>query len=115
MSFPIFPLGAATGCVPQLLSFLQLQQEALAEYEEKMKAVSAEVQDLVKNCVKACFPLETEMAKEEALNAASEGDETLKTQLQENNLMSESTQPETHMAENDLELEESTDTQDSRL
>lgn len=97
------------------LSFLQLQQEALAEYEEKMKAISTEVQDLAKNCVKVCFPLEAEMARDEALNAADEGDEKLKTQLQENNLMLESIQPGTQMTENDLQLEEPTDNQCSRL
>nr|XP_056707063.1 1-phosphatidylinositol 4,5-bisphosphate phosphodiesterase beta-2 [Euleptes europaea] len=94
---------------------VQLQQEALAEFEEKMKVLSAEVQDLAKNCVKVCFPLEAETAKEETLNAANEENEKPKTQLPENNQMLESAKLETQMAEKDLELEESADTQYSRL
>ncbi|XP_054828199.1 1-phosphatidylinositol 4,5-bisphosphate phosphodiesterase beta-2 isoform X2 [Eublepharis macularius] len=93
----------------------QLHQEALGEYEEKVKALNAEVQDLVKNCIKVCFPLEAEVAKEEVLNAADEGDERLKPQLQENDLVLESVQLKTQTAENYLEFEESTDTQCSRL
>uniref|UniRef100_A0A8C3HJI9 1-phosphatidylinositol 4,5-bisphosphate phosphodiesterase n=1 Tax=Chrysemys picta bellii TaxID=8478 RepID=A0A8C3HJI9_CHRPI len=51
----------------------QLQKEALAEYEEKVKTLSMEVQDLASNCVKVCFPLEANIKKEEALNTISEG------------------------------------------
>uniref|UniRef100_A0A8C3HIQ4 1-phosphatidylinositol 4,5-bisphosphate phosphodiesterase n=1 Tax=Chrysemys picta bellii TaxID=8478 RepID=A0A8C3HIQ4_CHRPI len=43
----------------------QLQKEALAEYEEKVKTLSMEVQDLASNCVKVCFPLEANIKKEE--------------------------------------------------
>uniref|UniRef100_A0A8C0GT56 1-phosphatidylinositol 4,5-bisphosphate phosphodiesterase n=1 Tax=Chelonoidis abingdonii TaxID=106734 RepID=A0A8C0GT56_CHEAB len=35
------------------------------EYEEKMKILSMEVQDLIRNCVKVCFPLEANIKKEE--------------------------------------------------
>uniref|UniRef100_A0A8C0GGW8 1-phosphatidylinositol 4,5-bisphosphate phosphodiesterase n=1 Tax=Chelonoidis abingdonii TaxID=106734 RepID=A0A8C0GGW8_CHEAB len=58
----------------------QLQKEALAEYEEKMKILSMEVQDLIRNCVKVCFPLEANIKKEEALNASSEGKRGSKNQ-----------------------------------
>ncbi|XP_048341976.1 1-phosphatidylinositol 4,5-bisphosphate phosphodiesterase beta-2 isoform X2 [Sphaerodactylus townsendi] len=94
---------------------VQLQQEALAEYKEKVKALTAEVQDLAKDFVKVCFPLEAKTAKEETPTAIDDGDKKPKTQLQENNLMLESVQVDTQKAENDLELEESNDTQCSRL
>ncbi|XP_074951348.1 1-phosphatidylinositol 4,5-bisphosphate phosphodiesterase beta-2 [Phalacrocorax aristotelis] len=42
----------------------QLQQEALAEYEEKLKALNVEVQEMVKNYAKAGFPGEPETQKE---------------------------------------------------
>uniref|UniRef100_A0A452HYQ1 1-phosphatidylinositol 4,5-bisphosphate phosphodiesterase n=2 Tax=Gopherus agassizii TaxID=38772 RepID=A0A452HYQ1_9SAUR len=58
----------------------QLQKEALAEYEEKMKILSMEVQDLVRNCVKVCFPLEANIKKEEALNTSSEEKQGYKDQ-----------------------------------
>ncbi|XP_050810768.1 1-phosphatidylinositol 4,5-bisphosphate phosphodiesterase beta-2 isoform X2 [Gopherus flavomarginatus] len=58
----------------------QLQKEALAEYEEKMKILSMEVQDLVRNCVKVCFPLEANIKKEEALNTSSEEKQGCKNQ-----------------------------------
>ncbi|KYO28337.1 1-phosphatidylinositol 4,5-bisphosphate phosphodiesterase beta-2 [Alligator mississippiensis] len=60
----------------------QLQQEALAEYKEKMKTLNMEVQDMVKNCLKVCFPLEPDIRKEEVLNA-SEGEQGTKEQLEE--------------------------------
>ncbi|XP_061469182.1 1-phosphatidylinositol 4,5-bisphosphate phosphodiesterase beta-2 isoform X2 [Rhineura floridana] len=87
----------------------QLQEEAFAEYQDKMKALSMEAQDLVKNCVKV------DMAKEEALNTASEGDQGLKQQLQDNSLIPEVVKCETQMDENAVEDEESTDTEESRL
>uniref|UniRef100_A0A674JHF3 1-phosphatidylinositol 4,5-bisphosphate phosphodiesterase n=1 Tax=Terrapene triunguis TaxID=2587831 RepID=A0A674JHF3_9SAUR len=58
----------------------QLQKQALAEYEEKVKTLSMEVQDLARNCVKVCFPLEANIKKEEALNASSEGKQGSKDQ-----------------------------------
>ncbi|XP_033001029.1 1-phosphatidylinositol 4,5-bisphosphate phosphodiesterase beta-2 [Lacerta agilis] len=87
----------------------QLQQEAYAEYEGKVKALSAEVQVLVKNCVKA------DAAKKEALYAASEGGQGLKQELQENNLIPVAERCETQTAENTAEDEESSDILVSRL
>ncbi|XP_063146033.1 1-phosphatidylinositol 4,5-bisphosphate phosphodiesterase beta-2 [Candoia aspera] len=94
----------------------QLQQEAFAEYEEKMKAVSAEVQDLVKNCMKVCYPLEADTAKREAPRAASEGDHGLSQQLYENLVSPETLRYATEVMKEDVIVdEESTDAQDSRL
>ncbi|XP_062974944.1 1-phosphatidylinositol 4,5-bisphosphate phosphodiesterase beta-2 [Elgaria multicarinata webbii] len=93
----------------------QLQQEAFAEYEEKVKALGAEVQDLVNDCAKVCFPLEADKTKEEARSTASEGDQGLDQKLQKNTLRPEAVGCETQMAENAVEDEISTDTQESRL
>ncbi|XP_042328445.1 1-phosphatidylinositol 4,5-bisphosphate phosphodiesterase beta-2 [Sceloporus undulatus] len=93
----------------------QLQQEAFAEYEGKVKSLNAEVQELVKNCVKVCFPLEADMTKEEALNAASEVNQESEEPLQGNNLTPETLKHEVQMAENAKEEEESTAVQESRL
>uniref|UniRef100_A0A803SLP1 1-phosphatidylinositol 4,5-bisphosphate phosphodiesterase n=1 Tax=Anolis carolinensis TaxID=28377 RepID=A0A803SLP1_ANOCA len=93
----------------------QLQEEAFTEYEEKVKGLSAEVQDLVKTCVKVCFPLEANIAKEEALCAAPEEDQGPKEQLQGKDL-NEIVKNEEQVAENAKEEEDdSTVIQDSRL
>ncbi|XP_066471358.1 1-phosphatidylinositol 4,5-bisphosphate phosphodiesterase beta-2 [Tiliqua scincoides] len=92
----------------------QLQQEAFVEYEEKVKALSAEVQDIVKNCVKVCFPLEAEVVRDEVPNAAGEEDPGLPP-LQESNLMPEIARLETQMAESVIQDEKSTEQQESRL
>ena len=39
---------------------LQFQQEALAEYEARMKGLEAEVKESVRTCLRACFPSEAE-------------------------------------------------------
>uniref|UniRef100_A0A663M0F3 1-phosphatidylinositol 4,5-bisphosphate phosphodiesterase n=1 Tax=Athene cunicularia TaxID=194338 RepID=A0A663M0F3_ATHCN len=52
---------------------LQLQQEALAEYEEKLKTLNMEVQEMVKNYTKAGFPGEPETQKE-AVQGLPEGE-----------------------------------------
>uniref|UniRef100_A0A8C0ENB2 1-phosphatidylinositol 4,5-bisphosphate phosphodiesterase n=1 Tax=Bubo bubo TaxID=30461 RepID=A0A8C0ENB2_BUBBB len=52
---------------------LQLQQEALAEYEEKLKTLNMEVQEMVKNYAKAGFPGEPETQKE-AVQSLPEGE-----------------------------------------
>uniref|UniRef100_A0A8C8VH50 1-phosphatidylinositol 4,5-bisphosphate phosphodiesterase n=1 Tax=Pelusios castaneus TaxID=367368 RepID=A0A8C8VH50_9SAUR len=52
-------------CLTDFFFYLQLQKKALTEYEEKLKALSMEVQDLARNCVKVCFPLEANIKKEE--------------------------------------------------
>uniref|UniRef100_A0A6J0TZE9 1-phosphatidylinositol 4,5-bisphosphate phosphodiesterase n=1 Tax=Pogona vitticeps TaxID=103695 RepID=A0A6J0TZE9_9SAUR len=90
----------------------ELQQEAFAEYEEKLKALAAEVQDLVKNCAKVHFPLEADSAKEEVLNAAADGDQAPHEHSQEQNLAPKNVRHET---ENATEGDKSTDVQDSRL
>ncbi|XP_054421122.1 1-phosphatidylinositol 4,5-bisphosphate phosphodiesterase beta-2 [Pteronotus mesoamericanus] len=38
----------------------QLQQEALAEYEARMKGLEAEVKEAVRTCLRPCFPSEAE-------------------------------------------------------
>ncbi|NWX43213.1 PLCB2 phosphodiesterase, partial [Steatornis caripensis] len=50
----------------------QLQREALAEYEEKLKNLNAEVQEMVKNYAKAGFPGEPE-PRQEAVQGVPEG------------------------------------------
>ncbi|NWR60706.1 PLCB2 phosphodiesterase, partial [Bucorvus abyssinicus] len=51
----------------------QLQQEALAEYEEKLRMLSMEVQEMVKNYTKAGFPREPETLKEAAPSVPERG------------------------------------------
>ncbi|XP_044869116.1 1-phosphatidylinositol 4,5-bisphosphate phosphodiesterase beta-2 isoform X1 [Mauremys mutica] len=80
----------------------QLQKDALAEYEEKMKTLSMEVQDLVRNCVKVCFPLEAKIKKEEALNASSEGKQGSKDQSEGKVPVAEISGLETSMAETSI-------------
>ncbi|XP_039390774.1 1-phosphatidylinositol 4,5-bisphosphate phosphodiesterase beta-2 isoform X2 [Mauremys reevesii] len=80
----------------------QLQKDALAEYEEKMKTLSMEVQDLVRNCVKVCFPLEANIKKEEALNASSEGKQGSKDQSEGKVPVAEISGLETSMAETSI-------------
>lgn len=93
---------------------MQLQQEAFAEYEEKVKVLGAEVQDLVKSCVKVCFPLEAEVLRDEALNAAGEEDPGLPP-LQESHETPEIARLEAPMAESVIEDEKPTEHQDSWL
>ncbi|KAI6068159.1 1-phosphatidylinositol 4,5-bisphosphate phosphodiesterase beta-2 isoform X2 [Aix galericulata] len=50
----------------------QLQQEAVAEYEEKLKSLNAEVQEIMKNCAKVVFPEEPEMWNEAVLSIPKE-------------------------------------------
>ncbi|NXI71144.1 PLCB2 phosphodiesterase, partial [Anseranas semipalmata] len=46
----------------------QLQQEALAEYKEKLRSLNMEVQEMVKNYAKVVFPGEPEICKEAVLS-----------------------------------------------
>nr|XP_060616268.1 1-phosphatidylinositol 4,5-bisphosphate phosphodiesterase beta-2 [Anolis sagrei ordinatus] len=93
----------------------QLQEEAFIEYEGKVEGLSAEVQDLVKTCVKVSFPLEANMAKEEALCAVPEEDLGPKEQLHGKDL-TETIKSEEQVAENTKEEEEDSSViQDSRL
>ncbi|XP_058397204.1 1-phosphatidylinositol 4,5-bisphosphate phosphodiesterase beta-2 isoform X2 [Diceros bicornis minor] len=50
----------------------QFQQEALAEYETRMKGLEAEVKESVKGCLRACFPSEAEDKPERACEASRE-------------------------------------------
>ncbi|XP_009583276.1 PREDICTED: 1-phosphatidylinositol 4,5-bisphosphate phosphodiesterase beta-2 [Fulmarus glacialis] len=60
----------------------QLQQEALAEYEEKLKSLNMEVQEMVKNYAKAGFPGKPETQKE-AVPRIPEGEQGSTEQLEE--------------------------------
>ncbi|XP_009488983.1 1-phosphatidylinositol 4,5-bisphosphate phosphodiesterase beta-2 [Pelecanus crispus] len=60
----------------------QLQQEALAEYEEKLKSLNLEVQEMVKNYMKAGFLGEPETQKE-AVRSIPEGEQGSTGQLEE--------------------------------
>lgn len=60
----------------------QLQQEAAAEYEEKLRGLTVEVQEMVKNCVKEVFPDGPEIQKEAVLSIPVEEQSSTK-QLEE--------------------------------
>ncbi|XP_007938700.1 1-phosphatidylinositol 4,5-bisphosphate phosphodiesterase beta-2 [Orycteropus afer afer] len=53
----------------------QFQQEALAEYEARMKGLEAEVKESVRVCLRACFPSEVEDRSERPCGAAMEPSE----------------------------------------
>ncbi|NXX03858.1 PLCB2 phosphodiesterase, partial [Larus smithsonianus] len=89
----------------------QLQQEALAEYEEKLRSLNMEVQELVKNYAKAGFPGEPETQKE-AVQSVPEGEQGSAEQLEEKTPVAEASRLETALpeppgAETDVEVEES--------
>ncbi|XP_049676986.1 1-phosphatidylinositol 4,5-bisphosphate phosphodiesterase beta-2 isoform X3 [Accipiter gentilis] len=89
----------------------QLQQEALAEYEEKLKTLTMEVQEMVKNYVKPGFPGEPEMQKE-AVQSIPEGEQGSTEQLKDKIPVTEVSRltiavPEPPGAETDVEIEES--------
>ncbi|XP_010562626.1 PREDICTED: 1-phosphatidylinositol 4,5-bisphosphate phosphodiesterase beta-2 isoform X1 [Haliaeetus leucocephalus] len=89
----------------------QLQQEALAEYEEKLKTLNMEVQEMVKNYAKPGFPGEPEMQKE-AVQSVPEGEQGSTEQLKEKIPVVEVSRltiavPEPPGAETDVEIEES--------
>uniref|UniRef100_A0A8D0HP81 1-phosphatidylinositol 4,5-bisphosphate phosphodiesterase n=1 Tax=Sphenodon punctatus TaxID=8508 RepID=A0A8D0HP81_SPHPU len=92
----------------------QLQQEAFAEYEEKVKNLSTDLQDSVKNCVKVCFPLEAEIKKEEVLCAISVGEQSCNEQSEEKIPVSKSLGLEVATAETQ-DGETSTHNEESRL
>uniref|UniRef100_A0A8C8Z7V5 1-phosphatidylinositol 4,5-bisphosphate phosphodiesterase n=1 Tax=Prolemur simus TaxID=1328070 RepID=A0A8C8Z7V5_PROSS len=50
----------------------QFQQEALAEYEARMKGLEAEVKESVRACLRTCFPSEAEDKPEKACEASGE-------------------------------------------
>ncbi|NWX76399.1 PLCB2 phosphodiesterase, partial [Alca torda] len=89
----------------------QLQQEALAEYEEKLRSLNMEVQEMVKNYAKAGFPGEPETQKE-AVQSVPEGEQGSAEQLEEKTPVAEvprltTALPEPPGAETDVEIEES--------
>ncbi|NXV90288.1 PLCB2 phosphodiesterase, partial [Calonectris borealis] len=89
----------------------QLQQEALAEYEEKLKSLNMEVQEMVKNYAKAGFPGEPETQKE-AAPRVPEGEQGSTEQLEEKIPVAEVSRltvamPEPPGAGTDVEIEES--------
>ncbi|NXI36856.1 PLCB2 phosphodiesterase, partial [Galbula dea] len=89
----------------------QLQQEALAEYEEKLKNLSMEVQEIVKNCAKARFPGEPEPWKE-AVQSVPEDKQSSAEQGEEKTPVAEMSRltvdvPEPPGAEPDVEIEAS--------
>ncbi|NXS72079.1 PLCB2 phosphodiesterase, partial [Pandion haliaetus] len=89
----------------------QLQQEALAEYEEKLKTLNMEVQEMVKNYAKPGFPGEPEMQKE-AVQSIPEGEQGSTEQLKDKIPVAEVSRltiavPEPPGAETDAEIEES--------
>lgn len=90
---------------------MQLQQEALAEYEEKLRSLNMEVQEVVKNYAKAGFPGEPETQKE-AVQSVPEGQQSSTEQLEEKIPVAEVSRltvatPEPPGAEADVEIEES--------
>ncbi|NXU27064.1 PLCB2 phosphodiesterase, partial [Thalassarche chlororhynchos] len=89
----------------------QLQQEALAEYEEKRKSLNMEVQEMVKNYTKAGFPGEPETQKE-AVPSIPQGEQGSTEQLEEKIPVAEVSRltiamPEHPGAATDIEIEES--------
>ncbi|NXL62040.1 PLCB2 phosphodiesterase, partial [Chordeiles acutipennis] len=89
----------------------QLQQEALAEYEEKLKNLNMEVQEMVKNYVKAGFPGEPETQRE-AVQSVPEGEQGSTEQLEEQMPVAEVSRltiatPAPPGAETEVEIEES--------
>ncbi|XP_049990300.1 1-phosphatidylinositol 4,5-bisphosphate phosphodiesterase beta-2 isoform X1 [Alexandromys fortis] len=65
--------GKQTACLERIRELeKQFQEEALAEYEARMKGLETEVKESVRACFKACFPSETEDQPERACEASKE-------------------------------------------
>ncbi|XP_010295708.1 PREDICTED: 1-phosphatidylinositol 4,5-bisphosphate phosphodiesterase beta-2 [Phaethon lepturus] len=89
----------------------QLQQEALAEYKEKLKSLNMEVQEVVKNYTRAGFSGEPDTQKE-AVQSIPEGEQGSTEQLEEKVPVAEVSRltivmAEPPGAETDVEIEES--------
>ncbi|KAM9557358.1 1-phosphatidylinositol 4,5-bisphosphate phosphodiesterase beta-2 isoform 1-T1 [Guaruba guarouba] len=89
----------------------QLQQQAQAEYEEKLKSLKMEVQEMVKNYVKAGFPGEQETPKE-PVQGVPEGEQGSTPQWEEKAPVGEvsrltTASPEPARAGTEVEIEES--------
>lgn len=90
---------------------LQLLQEALAEYEEKVQSLNAEVQEMVKNYVRAGCAGEPE-THGEAVQSAPEGEQGSAQQLEGKMPVAEASTlmiagPEPPGAKTAVEIEES--------
>ncbi|XP_064516026.1 1-phosphatidylinositol 4,5-bisphosphate phosphodiesterase beta-2 isoform X2 [Pseudopipra pipra] len=88
----------------------QLQQQALAEYEEKVRALNVEVQEMVKNYTKAGFPAEPQTGQ--AGQSIPEGDQGSPNQVEANVPVAEVSgltlaMPELPGAGTEVEIEES--------
>ncbi|NXO23402.1 PLCB2 phosphodiesterase, partial [Cisticola juncidis] len=89
----------------------QLQQQARMEYEEKVRALNMEVQEMVKNYTKASFPGESQTGKEVGQNIP-EAEQDFTDQLEANIPVAEvsrltQTMTEPLGAGTDVEIEES--------
>ncbi|XP_069713067.1 1-phosphatidylinositol 4,5-bisphosphate phosphodiesterase beta-2-like [Phaenicophaeus curvirostris] len=89
----------------------QLQQDALAEYKEKLKRLSVEVQEMVKSYARGGFPGEPETRKE-AAQSVPEGEQGPTERLEEKILVAEVSRlpfatPGPPGAKTDVEIEES--------
>ncbi|NXP49783.1 PLCB2 phosphodiesterase, partial [Heliornis fulica] len=89
----------------------QLQQKILAEYEEKLKGLTVEVQEMVKAYTKAGFPGEPEMQKE-TVPSVPGGEQGSRAHLEEKMPVAEVSRltlaaPEPPAADADVEIEES--------
>ncbi|NWT82853.1 PLCB2 phosphodiesterase, partial [Lanius ludovicianus] len=89
----------------------QLQQQVRVEYEEKLRALNMEVQEMVKNCTKASFPGESQTGKE-AGQSIPEGEQGSTDQLEANIPVAEVSRLTLAMTEPlgagmDVEIEES--------
>ncbi|XP_006831966.1 PREDICTED: 1-phosphatidylinositol 4,5-bisphosphate phosphodiesterase beta-2 [Chrysochloris asiatica] len=62
-----------TACLEQIQEMeKQFQQEALAEYEARMKGLEAEVKESVRACLQACLPSEADDRSEKSCGAVME-------------------------------------------
>ncbi|NXJ77507.1 PLCB2 phosphodiesterase, partial [Trogon melanurus] len=89
----------------------QLQQEALVEYEENLRSLNMEVQEMVKSYIRAGFP-DTPETQEEAAQSVPEGEQGSAEQLEEKMPVAEVSRltiavPVPPGAETDVEIEES--------
>ncbi|NWI00020.1 PLCB2 phosphodiesterase, partial [Tichodroma muraria] len=89
----------------------QLQQQVQVEYEEKLRALNMEVQEMVKNYTKASFPGEPQTGKE-AVQSIPEGERGSTDQLEASILVAEVSRLTLTMTEPsgagvDVEIEES--------
>lgn len=98
-------------CGNDLILHLQLQQQVRVEYEEKLRALNMEVQEMVKNYTKASFPAEPQTGKEAGWSIP-EGEQGSTDQLEANIPVAEVSRLTLAMTEPsgagmDVEIEES--------